>query len=275
MSYTPFHFKENFYYNKGWNKFALQYARLLKEDTVYNLTKELMYSIVDDHFPPEKGMKVLDFNCGTGNDFPYFLKKGCTILATDYADGMLNKACETYASEIEKGNVSLFNGAIEDLSSESFEPESFDLIYSITGGFSYVDEETMHESFEKLSRFLKPGGKIITAHFGRPCLAETFHYLFRLKTKQAIVRVKKKHVVNIKDAHYTMHFRGRKDFKKTYKNIQLDSVHPLLFATPPYQTGFSPNKRRLDFYRKIEKRTLSLSFLSNFSDQFVVVFSKK
>ncbi len=92
-----------------------------------------MYSIVDDHFPPEKGMKVLDFNCGTGNDFPYFLKKGFTITGTDYADDMLNKACETYASEIAIGYVSLFNGAIEELSSESFEPNSFDLIYSITG----------------------------------------------------------------------------------------------------------------------------------------------
>ena len=44
-------------------------------------------------------------------------------------------------------------------------------------------------------------------------------------------------------------------------------------VTPPYQTGFAPNKTVLKIFEKIEMKTLKASYLTSVSDQFVIVLT--
>ena len=275
MNYSTFKYDKNIQYKDGWNNFALKYSKLLVKDTIYFLTKKVMYSIMEQHIKLEKGMSILDFNCGTGNDFPYFLEKECTITGTDYSEGMLNKADEIYRDEIEKGNIKLLHGAIENLNNTSMQTNKYDLIYSITGGFSYVDSNQMIKSIEVLSTFLKPKGKIITAHFGRFSLAESLFYLFRLKIKHIFIRKSKKVKVSIKQKPYTLFLRTKKEFFNLSKSLSIDAFHPLLFFSPPYQTGYNPSVKRINRLYQLESKIKNWGFLSNLSDQFVVVISKK
>jgi len=276
QSYSRFKFQENHNYATGWDAFAIDYSSLLQPDTVYTLTKQVMYAIVQKHVDLKKDMQVLDVNCGTGNDFPYFLSKECRITGCDISTGMLNKASETYREQIADDRVRLFQGALEDLRTSDFAPESFDVIYSITGGFSYIDHAEMLRVFKCLRTFLKPNGKIITAHFGRFALAESLFYFKKLRFKEALIRRKSKIHVRIKNKNFVMHLQKHQALTKLFRNdFKIDGVHPLLFRTPPYQTKFKPDVSRLNKLREIELNYIDKKRLANFSDQFVLVLSKK
>ena len=272
--FRPFSHIENYDYSHGWDRYALDYEKLLVKDTVYHLTKEMMHRIVDLEINAgTEEFGVLDVNCGTGNDFPFFFDRGWHVTGCDGSRGMLNKAAENYVSHIKSGKLELYAGLLEDLSSESFKHGSFDLIFSVTGGFSYVDDQQLEKINKLLKYFLKDDGKMVVAHLNPLCLPEMAYRAIHLQNP--FFRMKQKLNVNIKDEDHTMFLRSPGRLKNIYsKDFGHIKTYPLLALTPPYQTQFRPGKRLLGFFRKLERKVLTSSFFTGIADQVVVVCTK-
>ena len=269
--FKPFAYIPDSQYLSGWDRYALDYAKLPVPGTVYYLTKELIHHMVDRVIdrPARSAFRVLDVNCGTGNDFPFFLSKGWEITGIDGSAGMLNKAAETYAGEIRSGRVQLYIGQIESLDDHDFKQDGFDLIFSVTGGFSYVDDDQLLEINRQLARLLKPGGKIVLAHLNRFCLPESVYRL--LKLKNPFLR-KGALTVSIKGAEYTMYHRGVAKLATLYSHAFRDiRLMPLLAFTPPYQTGFNPSPGMLKRLKRLELSTMDRKISARWADQVVVV----
>jgi SAM-dependent methyltransferase len=274
-AYHKFKYIKNYTYDKGWDKYAEDYSRLLKEKTIYYLTKEVAHKIVSNYISPGKGVFVLDLNCGTGNDFPFFLKNQWNILGCDGSTGMLNKAYELYETEIKNNQIELFHGQLEDLDNNSFGNRKFDLIYSITGGYSYIDDAAFVHVNSMLSGFLKKDGIMITAHLNNFCLADILYNFITLKFKKTFLRLDKNLKVNIKGVEFRMYLRNVKELKKlTPSKLNLIHIFPLLAFTPPYQTGYHPPKTLYNFHRKLEMLCFRNFFLSRIADQIVLVYKK-
>lgn len=274
MKFKTFEYLENYDYRAGWDKYALDYANLLVPNTVYHLTKEIAHTIVA-HFRTEKNVQVLDLNCGTGNDFPFFLKRGWLVYGCDGSLGMLNKAFETYQKEVEGGNLKLFYGRLEALDEDSFE-EKFDLIYSITGGFSYVDDAVYKETMTRLAKLLRPSGLLITCHLTPFCLIETLYWLLKLRPNRAFFRMKQTFEIGIKGKTYKMFLRSAQRLEKlTIPTLNLEAKLPLLAFTPPYQTGFKSHPKTLKIFKNLELRSLKYTWLAALADQVVLVHTKR
>ena len=114
---------------------------------------------------------------------------------------------------------------------------------------------------------------MVVAHLNPVCLPEMAYQM--LKIKNPFFRIKRKLKVNIKDEDHIMYLRNPQQLKKMYvesfKNIK---TLPLLGFTPPYQSGFRPGKRFLNFFRKIEKTIIRSQIFSGIADQVVVVCEK-
>lgn len=272
----PFNYDKHFTYDLGWDKYALSYCQLLQPESIYELTKKLAHRIVNHYIPDGKDKRVLDLNCGTGNDFPFFLAANFNIIGTDGSKGMLNKSYEQYKENIERGQISLYQTMMENLDELSFHNEQFDLIYSITGGYSYIDNDKVIEVNQKLSRYLKKGGFLITAHLTPFCLGETLYYLKKKKIKESLMRLKTTLEVPIKGETHVMYLRSNKELKKLRtKGLEFCSSHPLLTTTPPYQTNYSPSKQKVKKHSKLEFKRLFQPVFNNIADQIIIVEQKK
>ncbi len=259
----------------GWDKLADKYAGLLKPDTVYSLTKEMAHRIVEDHLNGRSGGHVLDFNCGSGNDFPYFLEKGWQISGCDGSGGMLAKCEEIYGDAISEGRIRLYLGDMEALDSRSFPGQQFDLIYSVTGGFSYVEDDEYIRTHEVLAGFLKPGGIIITAHLNRYCLIESLYHLSRFRVREGLKRWTSTLEVGIEGRNYRMYLRTPRQLRKLkISGLSPVRFRPLLAFTPPYQTGYSPSPGLFRLHRKLEGWGSKRSWLASFADQVVCIYRK-
>lgn len=269
--FTKYHYAADFQYLSGWDKYALKYASLLQPDTLYYLHKQVMYDYIDKFILPifnGKTLSILDVNCGTGNDFPYLLSKGI-VKGIDGSAGMLNKAAETYAAAIEDNKLELYKGMLEDLNEQSLDGKKFDLIYSITGGFSYIDDHQFISNFNVLKTMLNPGGVMVTAHLNTFCLSETIACILKRRFKRSIVRLKK----NIPNEDgTTMYLRNAPHLKQLLSPI-FDNVAclPLIAVAPPYQTDVNLSPAILRRLRNVENKVTTNKYLLPIADQIVTV----
>lgn len=270
--YQPFVHQPPHANQTGWDAYADDYAKLLIPDTVYFLTKELIHQQIAGLLPSNRPIHVLDFNCGVGNDFPFFLARGWTITGCDGSVGMLNRACEKYRAEIASGKIRLFLGQMEALDQDSFPQAKFDLIFSVTGGFSYVSDDRMRAVTEVLGNYLAADGLIVTAHLTKFCLSDTVYQLVHARVKAAFVRWKRALKIRIKGQEFQMFLRGRRKVRQlTPPNLRTMKILPLLWLSPPYQTGFQPPRYVYRLLQRIEMITANLTILSCISDQVVAV----
>jgi SAM-dependent methyltransferase len=274
--YQKFQHRPDHANQQGWDTYADAYAKLLVPDTVYYLTKEMIHRQLADLFPQDSPIHVLDLNCGVGNDFPFFLARGWKITACDGSVGMLNQAWLKYRKEIEAGQITLFLGQMETLDETSFPGRRFDLIYSVTGGYAYIPDDKMRAVDEMLARYLAVDGLLVTAHLNAFCPSEVLYQLLHVRVRQAFVRFKRQLMIRIKGQEYRMYLRGpRRVARLTPPSLQCLGLWPLLWITPPYQTGYRPGKWILATHRAIEMRTRRFTPLAYFADQVVTIAKRR
>lgn len=100
----------------------------------------------------EKGDKVLEVSCGTGDNFPY-LPKNIDLHGLDISLGML-KRCQKHLKKW-KLNASLYHAMGEEL---PFENETFDVVYHV-GGINFFNDK--EKAINEMIRVAKKGTKVV------------------------------------------------------------------------------------------------------------------
>lgn len=103
----------------------------------------------------EKGMKVLDVGCGTGNFSIKLAKMGCNVTGIDISDNMLHIARKKAAEE----NLPI-NFMHMDLNDLKFEENEFDAVFSMAA-FEFVGHEDAPEALDEMLRVVKEGGQVL------------------------------------------------------------------------------------------------------------------
>jgi 2-polyprenyl-3-methyl-5-hydroxy-6-metoxy-1,4-benzoquinol methylase len=258
----------------GWDAWADDYARLTANPT-YALGKELLHEEVGRAVTRPGGRTLasaLDFNCGAGDDVARLLAAGWQVVGCDGSPGMLRAAATRSAAELESGRLELWHGQAEQLELKAFGGRRFDLVFSTTGGFAYLDDSQFMRVHRVLATMLNPGGAMVIAHLTPFCLAETVYHLLHLRWGKAVERWSGRVPVSIRGKSLTMRLRSPGQIRALLKNVvQLERLTPLLWCTPPFQSGYVPGPRALARLRAIERRTARLSALARLADQVVCV----
>ena len=131
-----------------WNKISPVYDLFenVYNRKVYKNTGKKVAEFIDD------GDSVLECACGTGAITVSIAEKCKSLVATDFAEGMLKRAakkCRKY------GNVTFRQ---EDITDIKCEDESFNK--AVAGNVIHLLPEP-RKALDELTRVVKPGGKII------------------------------------------------------------------------------------------------------------------
>lgn len=258
--------------SSGWDRWAADYAALGANPT-YDLAKQLIHAIVDEVAPPPRGHEawVLDFNCGAGDDLARFLARGWSAVGCDGSHGMLGAAADRCAGALERGRLELWRGRAEELAIDSF-ARRFDLVFSTTGGFAYLDDDQFVRVHRALAAMLAPGGVMVIAHLTPFCAADSLYQLAHLRLGRAIERWRRRVPITVRGERMEMRLRSAADVRRLLDDVvQIDRLAPLLTCTPPFQSGFVPGPRSLGALRAIERRAARISVLAAIADQVVCV----
>jgi SAM-dependent methyltransferase len=95
------------------DEMAADYDRQFTESAIGRLMRRAVWRRIDAHFRP--GDRVLELNCGTGEDAVHMGLRGVRVLATDVAPAMLQVARDKVARAGLENVVEVAEMAIEDL----------------------------------------------------------------------------------------------------------------------------------------------------------------
>jgi SAM-dependent methyltransferase len=258
----------------GWDAWSDDYAVLGEENTGYALGKRLLQEVVDGFVPPvaERALRVLDFNCGAGDDLARFLARGWRVVGCDGSPGMLRRAAARCAPELAGGRLELFAGQAHELGPTSFGRRAFDLIFSTIGGFAYLDDAGFVDAHRALAEMLAPGGVMVLAHLTPFCLAESVYHLAHLAPRAAVKRWRGLVRIEVRGQPMTMHLRSPRRLRRLLAGtVRIEHLLPLLVWTPPFQTGFRPRGPALAGLARLERATGAFAPLAAIADQAVCV----
>jgi ubiquinone/menaquinone biosynthesis C-methylase UbiE len=105
-------------------------------------------------FKAEKGMKVLDVGCGTGNFSVKLAQEGCQITGIDISEEMLKIARE----KASKNHDLSMEFKLMDVNQLDFDDATFDAVFSMTA-FEFIKEPA--HGYAEMFRVLKPGGQLL------------------------------------------------------------------------------------------------------------------
>ncbi len=103
---------------RAFDKVAVSYDELFTRTSIGRAQREQVWKRLEKAFAP--GDRVLELNCGTGEDARYLGQRGRSILACDASAMMINVATARTRREAPEADINFLRLANEDLNRTAF-----------------------------------------------------------------------------------------------------------------------------------------------------------
>lgn len=170
----------------GFDRIAEEYDRQFTETVIGRAQRSLVHEALRGHF--REGHRVLEINCGTGEDAIYLGRQGISVLACDASPSMVAVArekLERCGEELPVTFAACANEALHRL------PDAgpFDGVLSNFGGLNCSAD--LAGVAQALAGYVRPGGELWLCLIGRVCLWEIFWYATCGQWRKAFRRLKR------------------------------------------------------------------------------------
>lgn len=236
------------------------------------LQRQRVWRLLEKILVNSNGLKVLELNCGTGEDAVRFAKKGNNVIATDVSEEMLKIA------RAKSGTLAIEFMKLDLNEVEQFQfDEKFDLIFSNFGGLNCIDAKAMARLGSSLSSVLEPGGRFIAVVMPKICLWESLYLFLKGKISDVFRRNRGFAEVNVSGKQVkTWYYNSRSFSDLLGKGFKKEKVKPIgLFIPPSYMEAFF--KRRiglLHLFNRLEHVFANFSWQARFSDHYYIELTK-
>ena len=212
------------------------------------------------------GSRVLEMNCGTGEDALWLAERGVEVLATDISPAMLREAEAKLANSHAAGRVRFRELAWEDLG--SLDDAAFDGLLSNFGGLNCVAE--LEAIGRSAAARLRPGGIAVLCLMGRAVPWEWIWFSLRGQPSKAFRRLRRGGArwrgIPIR---YPSIREVRTAFSRDFRVKRLSALGALL--PPPYTEPFAERfPRAIRVLDAIERRCESVWPLPYLADHYLL-----
>lgn len=261
MSITPF------------DQIATEYDEVFTHSAVGLAQRRQVYDYLESILPEKKMLRILELNCGTGEDAVWLAKKGHQVLATDISEEMVAIARHKAIMNGVGSHIKCRQLSLEQVS-EGVVNTRFDWVFSNFGGLNCIDGQKINALIDEVATMLNPGGRFIAVVMPRMCLWESLYFLAKLQPGKAFRRRDKDPVLVKLDSEVVpTWYHAPKDMIRMLKGVfEIRALMPVGLAVPPsYMDNFFSNKsgwlRRL---AAVDRRLAHRPELSTISDHFLI-----
>lgn len=222
--------------------------------------------------------RVLELNCGTGEDAVFLARQGLSVLATDSSA----KMCRVAEAKIRDAGlterVSVRRCAIGEIGGLQA-GQNFDWVFSNFGGLNCIAPAQLPPLRDALSSLLAPGGHFVAVLMPRFCLWESLYFLSRGRGAQAFRRLSRGAVqAPLQGASLPIWYYSPREFARQFApDFEIAALRPVGFALPPsyLQPFFSRRRRLLRVLEQAEGLIGDMPFLAGLSDHCLIHLQKR
>jgi SAM-dependent methyltransferase len=263
--------------NSSFDAAASQYDEAFTHTYTGKGQRELVWKWVNQILKkhPEKTLKILEINCGTGEDAIYWAQNGHKVFATDISPEMIARA------QAKKELVNLPNLDFKVLDANQMEQVegSFDMVFSNFGGLNCLSPHELSELSPKIRQLLAPNGLFIGVFMSRKCAWERVYYLAKRNKTQRKRRIQAEPLDIRVDGTpvQTWYYSPKECLELFGGSLKINLIKPIGIGYPPsYLNAFFENRIFLKgIVWMIENTVGSASSLANYADHFLISFKKE
>ncbi|MBL7806112.1 MAG: methyltransferase domain-containing protein [Saprospiraceae bacterium] len=162
---------------------AHTYDAAFTETLVGRMQRQIVWNFLDKLLG-KRSLRVLEINCGTGEDACWLARRGCSVLATDASAAMVAAARDKAAT----AGLNIETRVCDFAGLAQLPERDFDLVLSNFGGLNCIPPDELAALWPVLLDKLRPGGHLVAVLMGRFCWWESVYFLIKGQWRQAFRR---------------------------------------------------------------------------------------
>lgn len=247
---------------------AQDYDASFTHSHIGTLMRNAVRHRMDARFHP--GDRILELNCGTGEDAIYLAQRGMRLFATDVSDKMASVARGKVAAQCLSDRIEVRRLAIESL--EVTDLSDFggevDGALSNFGGLNCVAD--LQDTAIRLAKCVRPGGYALLCVMGPMCVWEWAWYLLKGNPAKAFRRIRPGGVEwrGLTIRYPSIH-RLRDAFRPHFRCMRGSAVGTLV--PPTYMEAWAIRHSSLVAHlNTLERRWENWPLTANFADHYLM-----
>ena len=222
------------------------------------------------YFSP--GSRLLELNCGTGNDAVFLARQGMHVVATDISPVMLDQV-EKKTTQLQGVSGSVETRLLPFDRLGELRGERFDGAYSNLGGLNCTDR--LPALARDLGGILKPGGIFIATVMPSFCLWETAAFLARLRWRKAFRRLSPEGTIaDLHGGHVRTYYHSPAAFRRAFSPY-FDHVRTLglvILMPPP---NFTRASALTGLMGGVDDLVAGLPLFRSIGDHYSIILRRK
>lgn len=256
----------------AFDSLAPSYDELFTRSLIGRAQRNAVWDVFAEIFT--KGNRILELNCGTGEDAIFLSRRGASVLACDASGEMVNVARHRILLESLDDKVKIEQLPTEHLDTLSRFPQ-FDGVFSNFSGLNCVaDLVTMAPL---LAQLVKPGAPIVFCLCTRFCLFEIIWFLLHGKPRKAFRRTSGRTVAQLGGYQVQVQYPTVRKLSQIFSDgFKLRFFRGVgIFVPPSYTESWARRYPQiLDALELIDRLVCDLPGLRVIGDHFLVCFER-
>jgi ubiquinone/menaquinone biosynthesis C-methylase UbiE len=218
--------------------------------------------------------RVLELNCGTGEDGLFLARRGISVIACDASPAMIAVARRRKSREASQAQIQFQVLCSEDL--HKMETGAlFDGAFSNFAGLNCVAD--IQAVALNLGKLVRPSGRVLICLSSRFCAWETLWFLSRMNVRKAFRRFSGRTVANLNGVSVPVWYPSIRLLRKTFSDwFHLMSFRAVgLFVPPSYVEPFIRRHESLiSLFAKLDRALSGLPVLRCVGDHVLLEFER-
>lgn len=255
----------------AFDRMAGSYDAIFTQSVIGRAQRQVIWDALKRTFRARD--RVLELNCGTGEDALFLARREISVLACDASPGMIAIAERRKALEAPGASLQFRVLPNEDLSLLPSSP--FDGALSNFSGLNCVADP--RQTALQLARLVKPGGPVLICISTRVCLWEIGWYVAQMKFSKAFRRVRGRTIAHLDQVSVPVWYPTIRRMRNLFSPwFELRSVRAVgLFVPPSYVELWARKYRRvLAMLEKMDRVFSGWLLVRAFGDHVLLEFER-
>jgi ubiquinone/menaquinone biosynthesis C-methylase UbiE len=256
----------------AFDRIAKDYDQIFTDSLIGRAQRDAVWKVLTRTFRANE--KVLELNCGTGEDAIFLAAKGVSVLALDASPQMITRAEQRLQQNSSQTPVVFCELPTERIG--ELHPETqFDGAFSNFSGLNCIAD--LDAVASSLAGLVKQAGRLVLCFSTRFCLIEILYYLAAGQWRKALRRCKGSTDVTIDGALFTVYYPTLRKIRQSFApDFRLDSCTGIGVTVPPsYLEAWARQHPRLFLLlRRLEERLAALPILRSTGDHVLLCLEK-
>jgi len=252
---------------------AADYDKVFTDSEIGRVQRDAVWAVLAKTF--RQGDRILELNCGTGEDALFLGRRGVSVLACDASAEMVTVARRRSFTETTGAQIEFQQLSTEDIA-DLGPTRAFDGAFSNFSGLNCVAD--LQATADALSTLVRPGASLLLCLSTRYCLAEIVYFLCRGNPEKALRRCNGYSAANVAGIEFGVHYWTVRQLRAAFSpHFRLISHKGIGVAVPPSycESWVRMHPVAFKFLRLLEPALASFPILRATGDHVLLHFEKE